>query len=129
MKDTEKISYKECNKLFKGPHNEVLLFNETFFHRIYEVKLKRKKEDVISVLLNNEEVIYVTDDEFGIMFSNDPTNLHTAYKVNLANLFTPNGYRLSFFENDILLNRYSDGYSFPVHTFAIIKKDGHVETE
>lgn len=115
----KKMTYKCCFPLVEDTDHQIALFNDQLFDKSYQITLEKSGETIV-VRMNDDEVIFISPNEFGLVIINDPKNEDITFKINLANLFVYSGYHFSYNAIDkITLNR-DDGYQWKVNTYAII---------
>lgn len=124
MKSVNKLSYDDCNNLILANNEEVPLFHDTFLHKFYAVSLKKINNDIIIVGINGTDVVYLSKNEYGAAFVEDSNNVPLSYKLNIANLFIMNGYRLSLSNFDKVYLCKEDGYKYLINKIFSISLDG-----
>ena len=124
MKPIYKMDYDDCKKLFiTEEENEALLFMDSFLQREYVITMQKANNESIIIKANDEEIVWLTPNEFGVTLVNDPQNFHMGYKVNLANLFVSDGYSLRMNKKQIYLLQ-KDGYRHPINNLLLMNNDG-----
>ena len=124
MKPIYKMDYDDCKKIFiTEEEDEVLLFMDQFLQRDYVITMQRAKNDSIIIKANDEEIVWLTPNEYGVTLIKDPQNFHMGYKLNLANLFITDGYRLRMNRKQIYMLQ-KDGYKHSINSLLLMNNDG-----
>ena len=123
MKPISRMDYADCKRLFIADEEEILLFIDNFLQREYVITLQKAKNNSIIVKANDEEVVWLTSNEYGVTLINDPQNSHIGYKANLANLFISDGYALRINKKQVYLEQ-EDGYRYTVNKLLLMAIDG-----